>query len=236
MRAWLSFLFALLALIAAGCSTAPGKPGGDPEAPRPDSVMDFNVLYAQNCSACHGQDGTHGAAVSLADPEYMALADEGTLTRVITNGVRGTAMPGFAQSAGGMLTDAQVSALVRGMRARWAKPISNSSMPSYVAKKPADPKRGEDVYKNFCASCHEGSEKGTARTGAIRDPAYLSLVSDQGLRTLVIVGRPDWQAPDWRNDIPGRPLSEQQISDVVAWLAGQRGLNAATASSAGVGK
>jgi mono/diheme cytochrome c family protein len=135
-----------------------------------------------------------------------------------------------------MLTDAQVSALVRGMRARWAKPISNLSMPSYVAKVTADPKRGDDVYKNFCASCHEGGEKGTARTGAIRDPAYLSLVSDQGLRTLVIVGRPDWQAPDWRNDIPGRPLSEQQISDVVAWLAGQRGLNAATASSAGVGK
>jgi cytochrome c553 len=38
----------------------------------------------------------------------------------------------------------------------------------------------------------------------------------------VILGRPAVGAPDWRGDLPGRPLSEQEISDVVAWLAAQR--------------
>jgi cytochrome c oxidase cbb3-type subunit III len=42
------------------------------------------------------------------------------------------------------------------------------------------------------------------------------------LRTLVIVGRPDLGAPDWRNNVPGKPMSSQEISDVVAWLAAQR--------------
>jgi cytochrome c oxidase cbb3-type subunit 3/ubiquinol-cytochrome c reductase cytochrome c subunit len=28
--------------------------------------------------------------------------------------------------------------------------------------------------------------------------------------------------PDWREDIPGQPLTPQQISDVVAWLTSQR--------------
>ena len=52
--------------------------------------------------------------------------------------------------------------------------------------------------------------------------SYLALVSDQDLRTVVIVGRPELGAPDWRNNVPGKPMSPQEISDVVAWLAAQR--------------
>jgi cytochrome c oxidase cbb3-type subunit III len=29
-------------------------------------------------------------------------------------------------------------------------------------------------------------------------------------------------APDWRGDVPGRPLSDADVTDVVAWLAAQR--------------
>ena len=39
---------------------------------------------------------------------------------------------------------------------------------------------------------------------------------------MVIVGRPDRGAPDWRNNVPGRPMTDQEISDVVAWLASKR--------------
>jgi cytochrome c oxidase cbb3-type subunit III len=48
------------------------------------------------------------------------------------------------------------------------------------------------------------------------------LISDQGLRTLVITGRPDFGAPDWRGNVPGRPMTDPEISDVVAWLSSQR--------------
>ena len=54
------------------------------------------------------------------------------------------------------------------------------------------------------------------------DKAYLSLITDQGLRTIVITGRPDFNAPDWRNNVAGHPMSDQEITDVVAWLASQR--------------
>jgi hypothetical protein len=47
-------------------------------------------------------------------------------------------------------------------------------------------------------------------------------VSDQHLRTLVIAGRPELGAPDWRSDVEGRPMSAQDVSDVVAWLSSQR--------------
>jgi hypothetical protein len=50
----------------------------------------------------------------------------------------------------------------------------------------------------------------------------VALVSDQALRTTVIVGRSDLGMPDWRANIPVRPMSPQEISDVVAWLASHR--------------
>lgn len=51
---------------------------------------------------------------------------------------------------------------------------------------------------------------------------FLALLNDQELRTIVIVGRPDLGAPDWRANVPGKPMSEQEITDVVAWLSSRR--------------
>jgi mono/diheme cytochrome c family protein len=131
-------------------------------------------------------------------------------------------MPAFAQTAGGMLTDPQIDALVQGIRS-WAKPdaLAGAVPPSYAPKSAADAKHGAEVYATYCSSCHGANGSG-GKAGSIVDTSYLALVSDQDLRTNVILGRPDWGAPDWRGDVPGHPMSEQEISDVVAWLAAQR--------------
>ena len=47
-------------------------------------------------------------------------------------------------------------------------------------------------------------------------------MSDQGLRTTIVVGRPALGMPDWRGDAAKQPMSAQEIADVVAWLAGKR--------------
>jgi mono/diheme cytochrome c family protein len=78
------------------------------------------------------------------------------------------------------------------------------------------------VYAASCAGCHGAEGRGGSKGGPVVDPAYLALVSDQALRTAVIAGRTDLGMPDWRGDAAGRPLTPQQISDVVAWLASQR--------------
>jgi hypothetical protein len=39
---------------------------------------------------------------------------------------------------------------------------------------------------------------------------------------MVIVGRPDLGAPDFRGNLPGRAMSSDEVSDVVAWLSAQR--------------
>jgi len=59
----------------------------------------------------------------------------------------------------------------------------------------------------------------------------MALVSDQHLRSTVISGRPDLGKPDWRADVPGQPMTPQDIADVVTWLAAQRQSLTAQAAS-----
>jgi mono/diheme cytochrome c family protein len=155
---------------------------------------------------------------------YLAIVDDATIRKVATNGVPGTSMPAFGQSAGGMLTDTQIDAIVGGIRSRWGKPnaLEGANTPPYSSNATGDAGRGATVYKTYCSSCHGPTGAGTARASSIVDGSYLALVSDQGLRTAVIVGRPDMGFPDWRHDAPGHPMSAQDVSDVVTWLAAQR--------------
>jgi mono/diheme cytochrome c family protein len=189
----------------------------------PSEVVDFNLLYGKNCAGCHGVDGRGGAALALANPVFLAIADDAVIRHTAANGVSGTPMPAFAQSAGGMLNDKQIDAIVGGFRS-WAKPdaLRDVTPPPYAAQSPGDPQRGADAYRTYCSSCHGAGGHGGSKASSIVDGSYLALVSDQQLRTIVIAGRPELGAPDWRGDIEGRPMSAQEITDVVAWLSSQR--------------
>jgi len=217
------FALALSCVAICACNRAPGHPAVDSQVLRPNEVLNFDVLYRQNCAGCHGEQGKGGAAIALNSEIYLAIADDGTLRRITAKGVPGTAMPAFAQSSGGMLTDEQISAIVGGIRSRWSKRDSLDPIPpSYIALAPGDSQHGLKVYETYCSSCHGAAGRGGSRAGSIVDESYLNLVSDQYLRTIVIVGRPELSAPDWRGNVPGKPMSQQEVSDVVAWLSAQR--------------
>jgi mono/diheme cytochrome c family protein len=216
------FAFAIAAvLIFSGCDRLPGRPSVREEVARPEQVLDFNTLYKENCAGCHGAGGKGGASIALRDPVYLAVANDATIRNVASAGVPGTQMPPFAQSKGGMLTDEQIASLVTGIRA-WARADVPPGLPPYAVLSPGDAQRGAGAYATFCASCHGPDGQGTKKGSAITNGAYLSLVSDQYLRTVVIAGRPELGAPDWRSDIAGRPMTADEISDVVAWLASKR--------------
>jgi mono/diheme cytochrome c family protein len=217
----LLLLGGLLALV--GCRM-PGKPAPGDEAKRPVDVLDPVVLYKENCAGCHGAEGKMGPAMALGDPVYLALVDDDALRRTISKGRAGTAMSAFAQSEGGMLTDQQINSIIHGIRERWGQPnvLAGIVPPAYAAKSPGNPQQGAAAFATFCASCHGVEGKGGPNVGSIVNTSYLSLITDQGLRTIVIAGRPDFSAPDWRSNVPGRPMTDQEITDVVAWLTAQR--------------
>ena len=214
---------AIAAVVLAGCAAPHGQPAPGPEVLAPNDVADFNRLYAENCAGCHGAEGKGGPAVALSDPVFLAIANEAEIRKVVASGMPGTAMPAFAQNAGGMLTDKQIEIISTGIRSRWGQEVlTGANLPTYAATLQGDAHRGELVYQTYCESCHGANGSGSKKGSAITDDSFLALVSNQALRSIVITGRPELGAPDWRGNVPGKPMSDQEVTDVVAWLASRR--------------
>jgi mono/diheme cytochrome c family protein len=217
------------AIAMAGC-TPPGKPRPGEEAVRPEQVVDFGKLYAQNCSGCHGADGRLGPAPPLNDPLFLAIVPDADLRRTVAEGRPGTPMPPFDQAKGGPLTAEQVRVLAEGVKRYWhpaAVPLEG--VPAYSAASPSNTGesvgRGKAVFGRACSGCHGDHGQGD-RSGAIHDAAFLSLCSDQVLRRYVITGRPDLGMPGFSPSF-GRPagfqpLSARDVDDLSALLASWR--------------
>jgi cytochrome c oxidase cbb3-type subunit 3/ubiquinol-cytochrome c reductase cytochrome c subunit len=104
------------------------------------------------------------------------------------------------------------------MRSQWRKPdaLNGQMPPPYTASLQGSAAHGQQVYQTACARCHDRP------THSITGTTYLALVTDRTLRTVIVAGRPGEEHPDWRQDISGHPLTDQQVTDVVAWLASKR--------------
>jgi len=188
----------------------------------PDQVTDFTALFEGNCAGCHGHDGRLGAARPLNDPVFLAVVGK-QLRQIITNGVPKTPMPAFGKTAGGDLTDQQIAILTDQIIQRWSRPrdFTAVALPPYSADL-GDAKAGANVFRTHCVSCHGEEGGGGPKAGSVVDLSYLALVSDQSLRSDVIAGRSDRGAPDWRSASTGHPLTQPEISNVVAWISGHR--------------
>jgi len=225
MRHFARLLNLVLATSAlCSCDKLPGRPHPGPQVPRPQEVLDFQTLYSDNCAGCHGDDGKLGPATPLNNPEYQALIDDSTLSDIIENGQKGTLMPSFAEHAGGTLSDKQVSAVVKGIRAKWSKGnvLQGLNPPPYKADRTGDADHGRQVYEAQCARCHGHAGGAPGPKGAILDGSFLALISDQTIRTTAIVGRPDLGMPDWRGRTPENPMTDQELADVTAFVVSQR--------------
>ncbi len=239
---------ALALLALAGCAEPPGKPDPAQRIRRPDELQDivyvehkkvplFDYLFDQNCAACHGENGKGGPAPPLNDPLFLALVDESFLEKTIAQGREGTLMPAFGRSHGGNLVDTdpkeksdprnQVKILAKGIKERWGKtvPAAAAKAPPYAAvAKRGDAESGAETFLMACATCHGKNGEGTPQAGAINDPMFLSLLSEQALRRIIITGRPDLKSPmpnyaDPTNRAKGfAPLTEQDVADLTALL------------------
>ncbi len=220
-----TLLICVVSLI--GCRAVPGKPLPGSEAKRPDQVLDFATLYRENCSACHGEHGRMGAAISLANPAYLSFVGTANLQRITSDGVPGTLMPPFSQTSGGMLTDRQIAVLTHGMIKLWSKPspLVALSPIAYAPTLQGDPTHGSNLFAATCSQCHgadgTGSKTANKPTGSLVDPAYLALISDQALRSIIVAGEPDQGMPG-ADQVATQPLTDQDVTDIVAWLASHR--------------
>ena len=92
----MKYALILAAVLTLSSCEAPGYRAAQERVIRPGDVASFDVLYGQNCSACHGAKGEGALTVGIGSPVYLAIAEDSTISDTIRKGRRGTPMSAFA--------------------------------------------------------------------------------------------------------------------------------------------
>jgi putative heme-binding domain-containing protein len=156
------------ALIVTGISVAAQQ--NPQEHPGQYSQADVEAgsrLYSAQCQLCHGPTGDQITGIDLRRGQFRRSTSDEDLTKVITTGVAGTAMPPFS------LQPAEVSSVIAFIRAGFD--------PAGTAVKVGNAALGRQVFegKGSCQSCHRVNGAGPrvapdlSDIGAARTPATL---------------------------------------------------------------
>jgi len=178
-------------------------------------------VYAENCLACHGEQGS-GRAAALNEKVFASIAPSVLMEQMIRGGVQGTFMIPFDQAQGGPLSDqdiADVIAYINTWNTASEPPLPASRPPAQeippVAEVSGDPNEGYVLFQENCAVCH--GESGEGRTGTSLQVAFASIQPGQFARSTIERGVEGSLMPAW-GDAYGGPLNGQQIDDVVAYI------------------
>jgi cytochrome c oxidase cbb3-type subunit III len=217
---------ALFARNCAGCHGADGKLGPAPPLNDPlfrSIVSESDLAKVLN----HGRTGT-------PMPAFLR-ANGGSLTSVqvqmLIDGIKGIRRERLGELPAGSEPSATADGPVPTPPWGDVSPAPTGT-PLYAAPQGAvgNVARGVVLFAKACASCHGENGLGVTKDERVRnrmnDRAFLSLISDQALRRIIITGRPDLKMPDHSQKAGRlddfRPLTSDEIADLVALLASWR--------------
>jgi mono/diheme cytochrome c family protein len=174
-------------------------------------------LFAQNCSACHGEFGEGGpnptnpndiiAPISTSD--FLKTRDDFTLRAIIAHGQPNFGMSPFGSSFGGPLEDDAIDAIVAYIRSWESNPPVE--LPPEVVPTEAS-LNAADIYKNLCAQCHGLSGEG-GKGPALSDPQFQAINTDQNIFDTISAGHKATSMIGW-----GEILTSEQIQDLVNYI------------------
>ena len=175
------------------------------------------ALFAQNCSACHGDLGEGGVnparpgdiIAPISTSEYLATRDDTTLRAIISQGQPNFGMSPFADAFGGPLTPEQIDLLVSYLRAWQENPPVD--LPPDVPGNGGPTGNAASSYQALCAQCHGPSGEGGV--GIAFDAAWQAARTDQQMFDDINLGHQATAMIAW-----GEVLSSQQIQEMVAHI------------------
>jgi len=210
------------------------RPAAATDAGKPGALLPGAKLFADNCSVCHGDDGTGAVwgSASLVSPPRNFTTEESRrelslerMIRSVTYGRPGTPMAAF----GGQLSSDEIAQVVGFVRRQFMGIGDEASAPSAAALAgraddaiPAgDYRRGEVLYLPNCTTCHgiSGAGDGPRAYFIVPRPRnFLESLTRQATsrETLFdgikhgVTGR---EMPAW-----GKVLDDQQIADLAEYV------------------
>lgn len=163
-------------------------------------------LYAAQCVNCHGAGGDGVGGVNLRSGVIRRAATDRELQQLVTNGIRGTAMPAFKFT---MAEQTGIVAYIRNMNALDAGSV-----------KPGDARRGRAIVegKGACLTCHTLDDKGSpvapdlSDIGAIRSASMLERHLTNPSAQMMPINRPVTAMMKDGRSVRGRRLNEDTYS------------------------
>ncbi len=169
----------------------------------PEALRAGEVLFVENCAACHGRDarGNHAlGAPDLTDSDSLHGGDGKSILASIEDGRRG-AMPAFT----GTLSDGEIDELAHYVASLSGKP--HDSLRAQLGKR---------LFSN-CAACHGADAKGNPALGApnLTDIVWLYGGNLADIAETIRRGRIG-EMPAWRTR-----LGSDDTSLIAAWVYAQ---------------
>jgi len=184
-------------------------------------ATDGATLFGAFCAACHGPRGEGmrypGAAAfpAIANPDFLALANDDFIRATVTHGRRGRRMPAWGESEGG-LRPAEIDSVVAFVRRLGATPFVPDARPRRWVT--GDAVLGARTYAANCASCHGGRGEGGEGT-ALADAAFLGQATDTYLVETVRRGRRGTSMEGFgAASVTRRALDASEIEAIVAFI------------------
>lgn len=177
------------------------------------------ALYNENCSICHGKDGSGGMGIPLSSASFLDAASSHYIKQTIRLGRPGRVMPSFY-----WMTDTDIAAIIDYMN-DWRK-----TPPRVWSARPieGDPQIGKQLYQTHCASCHGEDAKGGKGTGvhfsrptdipvtatALNNQGFLHSAPDEMLQFIIRYSRQGSMMPAASQ----LGLSNRQVNDIVSYI------------------
>lgn len=183
-------------------------------------------LWTQYCYRCH---------LAYADARQGRDADEEDLRKIIEEGKVATQMTAFSRQFGGELKSREIDNIVHYIQTFEAldappalpdgimvppTPDPADLIPVALPEVPlveGDSQHGEKLYSLHCERCHAAPDEGGIGPRLARD--WHSLRPDLTVKSAITLGVPGSLMPAWGQEQDG-PLSEQDVSDLVAYILG----------------
>jgi mono/diheme cytochrome c family protein len=202
-------------------------------------------IFAENCSACHGQFGQGGPnptrsgdmIAPISSAEYLKTRDDATIRNIISQGQPNFGMSPFEDINGGPLSTDEIDALVAFIRSWEANPPADippqappASTPTPVA--PAQlPSSGTPgsfskqvlpIFQAKCAMCHNSS----TTLGGWDSSSYESVMTSGENSPVVIAGDVQksllaqlLQGTNGKFMPPMGALPQEEIQAILDWIA-----------------
>jgi menaquinol-cytochrome c reductase cytochrome b/c subunit len=200
------------------------------------------TLFAQNCSACHGQFGEGGPNPTragdiippISTAEFLKTRDDTTIRNIISQGQPDLGMSPFGDANGGPLNDDQLDALVEYIRSWEANPpveeppqfATPTPLPtpevSAPTPEPIPSLTGGQLYAIACASCHGAQGEGDVGP-ALNTQEFQDKYDDQALFDTISNGHTATPMVAW-----GDSLTDEQINLLVQYIRVLGGATPAT--------